>query len=173
MDKNSILHGLLYIRTNGWTCHVTVKYWLVLIWPESLLFSLIYELTHTYLEPQHAYWMQYCRLLALSFAALLRIINILRLYHRWRWLYFFPALASVFYCSCLNFLALLFNTLCVRTYVQVDLSRRHEVVVYDQSTKDAGQLSKDGFVHILLSKLDGTFHKVSLLTGKDAAMQIF
>ncbi|KAF5891265.1 dual specificity protein phosphatase 8-like isoform X1, partial [Clarias magur] len=48
--------------------------------------------------------------------------------------------------------------------VKVDLSRRHEVVVYDQSTKDAGQLSKDGFVHILLSKLDGTFHKVSLLT---------
>lgn len=40
------------------------------------------------------------------------------------------------------------------------------MVVYDQSTKDAGQLSKDGFVHILLSKLDGTFHKVSLLTGK-------
>ncbi|KAG7324350.1 hypothetical protein KOW79_012366 [Hemibagrus wyckioides] len=53
--------------------------------------------------------------------------------------------------------------------VKVDLSRRHEVVVYDQSTKDAGQLSKDGFVHILLSKLDGTFHKVSLLTGGFAA----
>ncbi|KAF7702229.1 dual specificity protein phosphatase 8 isoform X1 [Silurus meridionalis] len=53
--------------------------------------------------------------------------------------------------------------------VKVDLSRRHEVVVYDQSTKDAGQLPKDGFVHILLSKLDGTFHKVFLLTGGFAA----
>ncbi|XP_072525559.1 dual specificity protein phosphatase 8 isoform X1 [Salminus brasiliensis] len=53
--------------------------------------------------------------------------------------------------------------------VKVDLGRRQEVVVYDQSTKDAGQLSRDGFVHILLSKLDGTFHKVSLLTGGFAA----
>ncbi|KAI2648196.1 Dual specificity protein phosphatase 8 [Labeo rohita] len=50
---------------------------------------------------------------------------------------------------------------------QVDLGRRQEVVVYDQSTKDAGQLPKDSFVHILLSKLDGTFHRVSLLTGTD------
>lgn len=49
--------------------------------------------------------------------------------------------------------------------LQVDMGRRQEVVVYDQSSKDAGQLSKDSFVHILLSKLDGTFHRVSLLTG--------
>jgi len=49
--------------------------------------------------------------------------------------------------------------------LKVDLARRQEVVVYDQGTKDAGQLSKDSFVHILLSKLDGTFHRVSLLTG--------
>lgn len=47
------------------------------------------------------------------------------------------------------------------------------MVVYDQNTKDAGQLSKDGFVHILLSKLDGTFHKVSLLTGKNGEVQGF
>ncbi|XP_055049281.1 dual specificity protein phosphatase 8 isoform X1 [Misgurnus anguillicaudatus] len=53
--------------------------------------------------------------------------------------------------------------------VKVDLGRRQEVVVYDQSTKDAGQLSKDSFVHILLSKLDCTFHRVSLLTGGFAA----
>ncbi|XP_059402546.1 dual specificity protein phosphatase 8-like isoform X1 [Carassius carassius] len=53
--------------------------------------------------------------------------------------------------------------------VKVELGRRQEVVVYDQSTKDAGQLSKDGFVHILLSKLEGTFHRVSLLTGGFAA----
>lgn len=51
--------------------------------------------------------------------------------------------------------------------LKVDLGRRQEVVVYDQSTKDAGQLSKDSFVHILLSKLDGTFHRVSLLTGTE------
>lgn len=53
--------------------------------------------------------------------------------------------------------------------VKVDLGRRQEVVVYDQSTKDAGQLSKDSFIHILLSKLDCTFHRVSLLTGGFAA----
>uniref|UniRef100_A0A3B5KX51 Rhodanese domain-containing protein n=1 Tax=Xiphophorus couchianus TaxID=32473 RepID=A0A3B5KX51_9TELE len=41
-----------------------------------------------------------------------------------------------------------------------------EVVVYDQSSKERGHLSKDGFVHILMGKLEGTFHKVSLLTGK-------
>ncbi|KAK1788580.1 hypothetical protein P4O66_002658 [Electrophorus voltai] len=53
---------------------------------------------------------------------------------------------------------------------KVDLTRRQEVVVYDQSTKDVSQLSKEGFVHILLSKLDGTFHKVSLLT---AALSVY
>ncbi|KAA0724213.1 Dual specificity protein phosphatase 8 [Triplophysa tibetana] len=53
--------------------------------------------------------------------------------------------------------------------VKVEMGRRQDVVVYDQSTKDAGQLSKDSFVHILLSKLDGTFHRVSLLTGGFAA----
>uniref|UniRef100_A0A672QQX9 protein-tyrosine-phosphatase n=1 Tax=Sinocyclocheilus grahami TaxID=75366 RepID=A0A672QQX9_SINGR len=53
--------------------------------------------------------------------------------------------------------------------VKVDLGRRQEVVVYDQGTKDAGQLLKDSFVHILLSKLDGSFHRVSLLTGGFAA----
>lgn len=39
------------------------------------------------------------------------------------------------------------------------------MVVYDQSSKEAAHLSKDGFVHILMGKLEATFHKVSLLTG--------
>ncbi|CAM9208828.1 unnamed protein product, partial [Lampetra planeri] len=51
----------------------------------------------------------------------------------------------------------------------VELGRKQEVVVYDQSSKEAGHLSKDGFVHILMGKLEGTFHKVSLLTGGFAA----
>ncbi|KAI1903973.1 hypothetical protein AGOR_G00000910 [Albula goreensis] len=49
--------------------------------------------------------------------------------------------------------------------VKVDLGRKQEVVVYDQSTKDASTLSKDSFVYILLGKLEGSFHRVSLLTG--------
>lgn len=38
-------------------------------------------------------------------------------------------------------------------------------MVYDQNSKEAGHLSKDGFVHILMGKLESTFHRVSLLTG--------
>ncbi|KAM9807986.1 dual specificity protein phosphatase 8 [Neosynchiropus ocellatus] len=53
--------------------------------------------------------------------------------------------------------------------VKVELGRKQEVVVYDQCSKEAGHLSKDGFVHILMGKLEGTFHKVSLLTGGFAA----
>lgn len=45
------------------------------------------------------------------------------------------------------------------------MGRKQEVVVYDQSSKEAGHLSKDGFVQILMGKLEGIFHKVSLLTG--------
>ncbi|XP_029289471.1 dual specificity protein phosphatase 8 isoform X2 [Cottoperca gobio] len=52
---------------------------------------------------------------------------------------------------------------------KVELGRKQEVVVYDHSSKEAGHLSKDGFVHILMGKLEGTFHKVSLLTGGFAA----
>ncbi|XP_023811930.1 dual specificity protein phosphatase 8 isoform X2 [Oryzias latipes] len=52
---------------------------------------------------------------------------------------------------------------------KVELGRKQEVVVYDQSSKEAGHLSKDGFLHILMGKLEGTFHKVSLLTGGFAA----
>lgn len=54
---------------------------------------------------------------------------------------------------------------CYLSCVQVELGRKQEVVVYDQNSKEAGHLSKDGFVHILMGKLEGTFHKVSLLTG--------
>uniref|UniRef100_G3PAI9 Dual specificity protein phosphatase 8 n=1 Tax=Gasterosteus aculeatus aculeatus TaxID=481459 RepID=G3PAI9_GASAC len=53
--------------------------------------------------------------------------------------------------------------------VKVELGRKQEVVVYDQSSKEAAHLSKDGFVHILMGKLEATFHKVSLLTGGFAA----
>lgn len=57
---------------------------------------------------------------------------------------------------------------CCLLCAQVELGRKQEVVVYDQSSKEAGHLSKDGFVHILMGKLEGTFHKVSLLTGMQA-----
>ncbi|KAI3371519.1 hypothetical protein L3Q82_024107 [Scortum barcoo] len=55
--------------------------------------------------------------------------------------------------------------------VKVELGRKQEVVVYDQSSKEAGHLSKDGFVHILMGKLEGTFHKVSLLTGTQECVE--
>ena len=54
--------------------------------------------------------------------------------------------------------------------VQVELGMKQEVVVYDQSSKEAGHLSKDGFVQILLGKLEGTFHRVSLLTGRSSSL---
>ena len=47
----------------------------------------------------------------------------------------------------------------------MELGRKQEVVVYDQSSKEAGHLSKDGFLHILMGKLEGSFYRVSLLTG--------
>lgn len=56
--------------------------------------------------------------------------------------------------------------------MQVELGKKQEVVVYDQSSKEAGHLSKDGFVHILMGKLEGTFHKVSLLTGKTCVVLV-
>ncbi|KAJ8271453.1 hypothetical protein COCON_G00103120 [Conger conger] len=48
---------------------------------------------------------------------------------------------------------------------KVNLCRKQEVVVYDQSTKDASLLSKDSFLSILLGKLEGSFAQVSLLTA--------
>ncbi|MBN3300857.1 DUS16 phosphatase, partial [Amia calva] len=53
--------------------------------------------------------------------------------------------------------------------IKMDFGRKQEVVVYDQSTKDASLLSSDSFVYILLGKLEGSFHRVSLLTGGFAA----
>ncbi|CAL8358691.1 unnamed protein product [Lota lota] len=52
---------------------------------------------------------------------------------------------------------------------KVELGRKQEVVVYDQSSKEAGHLSKDGFLYILMGKLEGSFYRVSLLTGGFAA----
>lgn len=57
--------------------------------------------------------------------------------------------------------------------MQVELGRKQEVVVYDQNSKEAGHLSKDGFVHILMGKLESTFHKVSLLTGNQSSFLFF
>ncbi|MGH0139843.1 UNVERIFIED_CONTAM: hypothetical protein FKN15_009964 [Acipenser sinensis] len=50
--------------------------------------------------------------------------------------------------------------------IKMDVKRKQEVVVYDQSTWDASLLASDSFVHILLGKLNSNFHRVSLLTGK-------
>lgn len=40
------------------------------------------------------------------------------------------------------------------------------MVVYDQSTRDASVLATDSFLSILLSKLDGCFDSVAILTGE-------
>ncbi|XP_028812750.1 dual specificity protein phosphatase 8-like isoform X2 [Denticeps clupeoides] len=53
--------------------------------------------------------------------------------------------------------------------MKVNLCRKQEVVVYDQSTTDARLLSKDSFLYILLARLVQTFQQVSLLTGGFAA----
>lgn len=41
-----------------------------------------------------------------------------------------------------------------------------DVVVYDQSTRDASVLAADSFLSVLLSKLDGCFDSVAILTGE-------
>lgn len=38
--------------------------------------------------------------------------------------------------------------------------------MYDQSTRDASVLAADSFLSILLSKLDGCFDSVAILTGE-------
>ncbi|KAL4597515.1 dual specificity protein phosphatase 8-like isoform X1 [Arapaima gigas] len=50
--------------------------------------------------------------------------------------------------------------------VQLDLNKKQEVVVYDQSSRDRSLLPKDSFLNILLAKLEATFYQVSLLTGR-------
>ncbi|XP_073907331.1 dual specificity protein phosphatase 8 isoform X2 [Castor canadensis] len=47
----------------------------------------------------------------------------------------------------------------------VEATEPQDVVVYDQSTRDASVLAADSFLSILLSKLDGCFHSVAILTG--------
>ncbi|XP_054426684.1 dual specificity protein phosphatase 8 [Pteronotus mesoamericanus] len=48
---------------------------------------------------------------------------------------------------------------------QVQAEEPQDVVVYDQSTRDASVLAADSFLSILLSKLDGCFDSVAILTG--------
>lgn len=48
---------------------------------------------------------------------------------------------------------------------QVEAAEPQDVVVYDQSTRDASVLATDSFLSILLSELDGCFHSVAILTG--------
>ncbi|KAM5248204.1 dual specificity protein phosphatase 8 [Ctenodactylus gundi] len=48
---------------------------------------------------------------------------------------------------------------------QVEAAEQQDVVVYDQSTRDASVLAADSFLSILLSKLDGCFDSVAILTG--------
>ncbi|XP_072841753.2 dual specificity protein phosphatase 8 isoform X2 [Pogona vitticeps] len=48
---------------------------------------------------------------------------------------------------------------------KVEAEKHQDVVVYDQSTRDANGLASDSFLSILLGKLDSCFHNVSILTG--------
>lgn len=48
----------------------------------------------------------------------------------------------------------------------MDATEPQDVVVYDQSTRDASVLAADSFLSILLSKLDGCFDSVAILTGE-------
>ncbi|MXQ90470.1 hypothetical protein E5288_WYG016264 [Bos mutus] len=48
---------------------------------------------------------------------------------------------------------------------QMEAAEPQDVVVYDQSTRDASVLAADSFLSILLSKLDGCFDSVAILTG--------
>ena len=52
---------------------------------------------------------------------------------------------------------------------QVEATEPQHVVVYDQSTRDASVLAADSFLSILLSKLDGCFDSVAILTGASGA----
>ncbi|KAF7245406.1 Dual specificity protein phosphatase 8 [Varanus komodoensis] len=51
--------------------------------------------------------------------------------------------------------------------IKVEAEKHQDVVVYDQSTRDASGLSPDSFLSILLGKLDSCFHNVSILTGRN------
>lgn len=47
----------------------------------------------------------------------------------------------------------------------MEAAEAQDVVVYDQSTRDASVLAADSFLSILLSQLDGRFRSVAVLTG--------
>lgn len=51
--------------------------------------------------------------------------------------------------------------------LQVESEKHQDVVVYDQSTRDASGLASDSFLSILLGKLDSCFHNVFILTGRN------
>ncbi|XP_078076567.1 dual specificity protein phosphatase 8 isoform X1 [Mustelus asterias] len=53
--------------------------------------------------------------------------------------------------------------------MKVDVEGKQEVVLYDQCTRDPGKLASDSFTSVLLGKLEGCFHYVSLLAGGFAA----
>lgn len=53
---------------------------------------------------------------------------------------------------------------------QVEATEPQDVVVYDQSTRDASVLAADSFLSILLSKLDGCFDSVAILTGASGGL---
>ncbi|XP_006860868.1 PREDICTED: dual specificity protein phosphatase 8 [Chrysochloris asiatica] len=48
---------------------------------------------------------------------------------------------------------------------QVEAAEPQDVVVYDQNTRDVSVLAADSFLSLLLSKLDGCFDSVAILTG--------
>lgn len=48
----------------------------------------------------------------------------------------------------------------------MEATEPQDVVVYDQSTRDASVLAADSFLSVLLSKLDGCFDSVAILTGE-------
>lgn len=50
-------------------------------------------------------------------------------------------------------------------FAQMEATEPQDVVAYDQSTRDASVLAADSFLSILLSKLDGCFDSVAILTG--------
>lgn len=52
------------------------------------------------------------------------------------------------------------------SWPQAEAEEPQDVVVYDQSTLDASVLAADSFLSILLSKLDGCFDSVAILTGE-------
>lgn len=75
-----------------------------------------------------------------------------------RWPQTLPSITRAPSCWCLT------SALC--SWPQAEAEEPQDVVVYDQSTRDASVLAADSFLSILLSKLDGCFDSVAILTGE-------